>query len=106
MKNIYKVLIFLIVIITYIFFYNIQKLEEQHALHNKGLKFVATAYTLAEGSGTGLTKTETIPVEGRTIAVDPKVIPLGTKLIINGIDGFIAEDVGSSIKGLKIELVS
>ena len=47
-------------------------------------------------------------VEGRTIAVDPKVIPLGTKLEINipgeGWKEFIAEDTGSAIKGNRIDV--
>jgi len=50
-------------------------------------------------------------VEGRTIAVDPSVIPLGTKIYIEGIsmgpegDGyFIAEDTGSAIKGNIVDI--
>lgn len=39
----------------------------------------------------------------RTIAVDPKVIPLGSKVEING-KIYIAEDTGSAIKGKKIDL--
>ena len=44
---------------------------------------------------------------GRTIAVDPKVIPLGSRVAIN-IDGewreFIAEDTGGAIKGNRIDV--
>lgn len=43
------------------------------------------------------------PKEGRTIAVDPKVIPLGTKVNINGQE-YIAEDTGSAIKGNRIDV--
>ena len=47
-------------------------------------------------------------VEGRTIAVDPRVIPLGTKLEINipgeGWKEFVAEDTGSAIKGNRIDI--
>lgn len=39
----------------------------------------------------------------RTIAVDPKVIPLGTTVRINGQE-FIAEDVGGAIKGNRIDI--
>lgn len=49
------------------------------------------------------TKSGTMPKEGRTIAVDPKVIPLGTKVYING-HMYIAEDTGSAIKGKKIDI--
>lgn len=49
------------------------------------------------------TKSGTMPKEGRTIAVDPNVIPLGTKVYING-HMYIAEDTGSAIKGKKIDV--
>lgn len=39
----------------------------------------------------------------RTIAVDPRVIPLGTHVIINGQE-YIAEDTGGAIKGNRIDL--
>lgn len=40
---------------------------------------------------------------GRSIAVDPEVIPYGTILIINGHE-YVAEDCGSSIKGNHIDI--
>ena len=39
----------------------------------------------------------------RTIAVDPRVIPLGSHVIINGHE-YIAEDTGGAIKGQRIDL--
>ena len=39
----------------------------------------------------------------RTVAVDPKVIPLGSKLMING-KIYVAEDTGGFIKGKKIDI--
>jgi 3D (Asp-Asp-Asp) domain-containing protein len=45
-----------------------------------------------------------MPAVGRTIAVDPKVIPLGAKLHIEGIGIRIAEDTGRKIKGKKLDL--
>lgn len=51
----------------------------------------------------GLTKSGTRPVAGRTISVDPKIIPLGSKVQINGHD-YIAEDTGSAIKGNIIDM--
>lgn len=50
------------------------------------------------------TKTGTWPKEGRTVAVDPKVIPLGSHLIIDGVGGYIAEDTGGLIQGDKIDI--
>lgn len=41
--------------------------------------------------------------EGRTIAVDPDVIPYGTKVIING-EVYTAEDCGGAIKGNIIDI--
>ena len=51
----------------------------------------------------GITATGTKAAEGRTIAVDPKVIPLGSKVKINGHE-YIAEDTGGGIKGNKLEI--
>lgn len=44
-----------------------------------------------------------MPQEGRTIAVDPSVIPLGTEVMFNG-EIYIAEDIGGAIKGNVIDL--
>lgn len=51
----------------------------------------------------GATASGTMPTPGRTIAVDPNVIPLGTRVIING-QVYVAEDTGSAIKGNKIDI--
>jgi 3D (Asp-Asp-Asp) domain-containing protein len=40
------------------------------------------------------TKSGTVPTEGRTVAVDPDVIPIGSIVIIDGVS-FIAEDTGN-----------
>ena len=40
---------------------------------------------------------------GRTIAVDPRVIPLGSKVRMNGRE-YVAEDTGGAIKGKRIDL--
>ena len=52
---------------------------------------------------TGITATGAPVVQGETIAVDPKVIPYGTKVIING-HVFTAEDCGGAIKGNRIDI--
>lgn len=51
----------------------------------------------------GITYTGAQATEGRTIAVDPEVIPLGSIVIIDGQE-YIAEDVGGAIKGNKIDM--
>lgn len=49
------------------------------------------------------TKSGTIPTEGRTVAVDPDVIPFGTVLIIDGHE-YIAEDSGAAVKGNVVDI--
>ncbi len=60
-----------------------------------------TAYSPAVGIRTA---TGTRAVEGRTIAVDPKVIPLGWWVYIEGIGYRRAEDTGSAVNGNKIDV--
>lgn len=55
------------------------------------------------GTGTGRTATGTVATPNRTIAVDPKIIPLGSGVEING-QIYIAEDTGGAIKGNKIDM--
>lgn len=55
------------------------------------------------GKSDGITKIGVKATQGRTIAVDPKVIPLGSIVIIDGHE-YIAEDVGGSIKENRIDL--
>ena len=50
------------------------------------------------------TATMTTPTPGRTIAVDPRVIPYGSEVMING-HTYIAEDCGSAIKGKRIDIL-
>ena len=66
--------------------------------------FEATAYCLEDGNGDGVTATGTTPQEGRTIAVDPKIIKYGSELIINGRAGYVAEDCGADIQGNRIDI--
>jgi 3D (Asp-Asp-Asp) domain-containing protein len=63
------------------------------------MTFESTAYT-SYGSKTA---TGTTPHKG-TVAVDPSVIPLGTKLYIEGYGYGVAEDTGGRIKGHIIDL--
>lgn len=50
------------------------------------------------------TATGTTPTAGRTIAVDPKVIPYGSEVIVNG-HTYIAEDCGGAIKGNRVDIL-
>ena len=50
------------------------------------------------------TSTGTIPKEGRTIAVDPNIIPYGSIVYIQDYGYFIAEDCGGAIKQNRIDI--
>ena len=63
----------------------------------------ASAYTMAEGSGTGLTSTGVVPYHG-VVAVDPDVIPYGTRMYIPGYGFAVAADCGGAINGNTIDL--
>ena len=64
-------------------------------------EFKITFYWLAENGRS--TSTGAIATEGRTIAVDPSVIPYGTEVLING-HVYIAEDCGGAVKGNVIDI--
>lgn len=53
--------------------------------------------------GYGITKSGVKAVEGVTIAADPKVLPLGTKVLIDGHE-YTVQDTGCAIKGNKIDV--
>ena len=79
---------------------------EDLALPRHTETFTITYYCPCEqccGKSDGITASGTIATEGRTIAVDPDVIPLGTTVTIEGHD-YIAEDIGGAIKGLHIDI--
>ncbi|PRR80840.1 Cell wall-binding protein YocH precursor [Clostridium liquoris] len=80
------------------------------------MRMRATAYTADYAStgkgpgdhGYGITATGTVAKRNNggysSIAVDPRVIPLGTKVYVEGYGYAIAEDTGGAIKGDKIDV--
>jgi 3D (Asp-Asp-Asp) domain-containing protein len=58
----------------------------------------ATAYSLPGHTATGM------PVGWGVVAVDPAVIPLGTRMTIPGYGEGVAADVGSAVQGATIDL--
>jgi 3D (Asp-Asp-Asp) domain-containing protein/peptidoglycan hydrolase CwlO-like protein len=68
------------------------------AQSGNGLTVVSTGYCLSGRTATG------IPVGWGVAAVDPSVIPLGTRLSIPGYGEAVAADTGGSIVGDRIDL--
>lgn len=66
-------------------------------------QFVITYYWPGEDQYGKLTSTGSIAQEGKTIAVDPTVIPYGSIIKISG-NEYIAQDCGAAIKGNKIDI--
>jgi peptidoglycan DL-endopeptidase CwlO len=62
------------------------------------LSVVATGYSLSGATATGLA------VGWGVVAVDPSVIPLGTRMSIPGYGEGVAADVGSGVSGAMIDL--
>jgi len=74
--------------------------------YKRVLNMTATAYspgTLDNGKWKDKTYMGGIVRHG-VVAVDPKVIPMGTKLWVEGYGEAVAEDQGSAIKGNRIDL--
>ena len=63
----------------------------------------ASAYLPSDGGGSGITATGMAARQG-VVAVDPDVIPLGTRLYIPGYGLAVAADTGGAIVGSKIDL--
>ena len=51
----------------------------------------------------GVTASGTKATEGRTIAADPDVLPIGSVVVIDG-HTYTVEDVGGAIKGKRIDI--
>ncbi|SDW79106.1 3D (Asp-Asp-Asp) domain-containing protein [Marininema mesophilum] len=75
-------------------------------------EFTLTAYTAGpESTGKkpqddsyGVTSSGTQVADGVTIAVDPDVIPIGSRVYIEGIGYRVAQDIGSAIQDKRIDI--
>ncbi len=67
--------------------------------------FVATGYSANDPEqGTNNITATGKEIKKSMIAVDPKIIPLGTEVEIRGMGVFTAEDIGGKIKGNRIDI--
>ena len=71
---------------------------QPEALQAYRVKVDAVAYSLPGSTALG------VPTRKGVVAVDPKLIPLGTKLHVPGYGPGLAADVGYAIKGKIIDL--
>jgi 3D (Asp-Asp-Asp) domain-containing protein len=72
--------------------------EADYASGARTVTVVATGYSLSGTTSTGL------PVGWGTVAVDPSVIPLGTRMTIPGYGDGVAADTGSAVQGTTVDL--
>ncbi len=72
-------------------------------LAGAAMSMVATAYTAGCGGCSGMTASGR-PAGHGVVAVDPRVIPLGTRMYIPGYGRAVAGDTGGAIRGNRIDL--
>jgi 3D (Asp-Asp-Asp) domain-containing protein len=77
---------------------------EARVLAGRVLFMHASAYAPNSGPGVGSRTATGMKAQRGVVAVDPRVIPLGTRLYIAGYGDAIAADVGTAIKGNRIDL--
>jgi len=82
----------------------IAKFQVATPYHYKA-NFVVTAYTPrpCDNGGKSITYTGHIPRKG-TIAVDPRIIPLGSKIYVDGYGWGVADDTGGRIRHRHIDV--
>jgi len=78
--------------------------KKYNLLKCKVLKMRSTGYYVGEKTVPSNVTFMGHKLQHGLVAVDPKVIPLGTRLYVDGYGYAYASDTGSAIKGLRIDL--
>ena len=83
----------------------IKNIKESSRVYIGDFKLTAycPCYSCSEGYGSN-TASGVRATEGVTIAADKRILPLGTKVYIEGVGERIVQDVGGAIKGNKIDI--
>lgn len=77
--------------------------EQGYTSYTQVMEMEATAYLPTDGSAEGITAMG-IPATYGIVAVDPAVIPLGSRVYIPGYGEALAADTGGAIYGYRIDL--
>lgn len=82
----------------------VQEINDENEIYYRNvMSMEASAYLPGDGNGAGITATG-IPAGYGIAAVDPGIIPLGTRLYIPGYGEAVAADTGGAIHGYMIDL--
>ena len=80
---------------------NVKEIEKE----TEWFYFVATGYSANDPlQGTNNITATGKDIKKGMIAVDSKIIPLGTRIVIKDLGVFVAEDTGGKIKGNRIDI--
>lgn len=66
--------------------------------------FALTAYSIGCDAPGPRTKAGTTPVEGHTVAADPRVLPLGSRVHVAGLGELQVHDVGAAVLGRQLDV--
>jgi len=82
---------------------NVIETPEGYLNYSQVMDMEATAYLPTDGDGACITATG-IPATYGVVAVDPAIIPLGSRVYIPGYGEALAADTGGAIYGYRIDL--
>ena len=82
---------------------NVIEISGNDFAYSNVMSMEASAYLPADGGGSGITAMG-IPATYGVVAVDPDIIPLGTRVYIPGYGEALAADTGGAIYGYRIDL--